>query len=53
MYDFMQKMLMMNYNNNSNNNNNKHQLTVPDELTTGITEQTSAITTSILTGFLL
>jgi hypothetical protein len=50
MYAFMQKMMIMNQNNSNNNNNNsKGQLTIPDELTTGITEQTSAITTSIVT----
>jgi hypothetical protein len=50
MYVFMQKMMIMNNNNNSNNNSsNKNQLTIPDELKTGSTEQTSALTTSIVT----
>jgi hypothetical protein len=42
MYTFMQTMMTI-------NQNNKQEKAIPDELTTGTTEQTSAITTSIAT----
>ena len=42
MYKFMQTMMTI-------NQNNKQEKAIPDELTTGTTEQTSAITTSIVT----
>ena len=46
MYEFMQKMMMMSHTSNSNNEKGN---TIPDELTTGITERTSELTTSIIT----
>jgi hypothetical protein len=66
MYEFMQKMMIMNQNNsNNNNNNNNHNINnnstsnnndtngttkeIPEELATGTSEQTSALTTSIAT----
>jgi len=47
MYKFMQTMMTINI--NQNNNNEQRKEVIPDELLTGITEQTSAITTSIVT----
>jgi hypothetical protein len=45
----MQSMMIINQNNKQNNTQTKEVQDIPDELTTGTTEQTSAITTSIVT----
>jgi hypothetical protein len=49
MYTFMQSMMTMNQSNRKDNVHRKELSEIPDELTTGTTEQTSAITTSIVT----
>jgi hypothetical protein len=49
MYSFMQTMMMINQNGDQEKRQRKEAIHVPDELTTGMTEQTSAITTSIIT----
>jgi hypothetical protein len=49
MYKFMQAMMMMNQNNNKEKLQENEATNIPDELTTGTTEQTSALTTSIVT----
>jgi hypothetical protein len=49
MYSFMQTMMMINQNGEQEKRQRKEAIHVPDELTTGTTEQTSAITTSIIT----
>jgi hypothetical protein len=48
MYTFMQSMMTLNQN-NKQDNDRKEKPTIPDELTTGTAEQTSALTTSIAT----
>jgi hypothetical protein len=46
MYKFMQKMMTINTNNNNNQEQEQRKELFPEELTTGTTGQTSAITTS-------